>query len=148
VITSGGKPRFKRYLDEQKGSALQSVWVDVPGVNSQAIERIGYPTQKPEALLERIIQASSNPGDVVADFFVGGGTTAAVAQRLGRRWIACDQSRVAVAVTADRLAKQAEQANMQNITGGASRTSPSSIGAPTRQRVCPRPRRTSSGASS
>ena len=66
-------------------------------------ERVGYPTQKPEALLERIIKASSNEGDVVLDAFVGGGTTAVVAQRLGRRWIAMDQSRVAVAVTAERL---------------------------------------------
>ncbi len=71
-------------------------------------ERIGYPTQKPEPLLERIILASSNEGDVIADFFIGGGTTAAVAQRTGRRWIACDQSRVAVAVTAERI-KQAAQ---------------------------------------
>lgn len=69
-------------------------------------ERLGYPTQKPEALLERIIKASSDEDDVVADFFIGGGTTASVAQRLGRRFIACDQSRVAVAVTAERL-KQA-----------------------------------------
>ena len=72
-------------------------------------ERIGYPTQKPESLLERIILASSNEGGVVADFFCGGGTAAAVAQRLGRRWIACDQSRVAVAITADRLTRQVEE---------------------------------------
>ena len=76
-------------------------------VAPSARERIGYPTQKPESLLERIIKASSNEGDCVADFFVGGGTTAAVAQRLGRRFIACDQSRVAVAVTAERLKQQA-----------------------------------------
>ena len=75
--------------------------------NQDREERIGYPTQKPEALIEGIVRASSNDGDVVADFFVGGGTTAAVAQRLGRRWIACDQSRVAVAVTAERLKQQA-----------------------------------------
>ena len=68
-----------------------------------AKERVGYPTQKPEALIERIIKASSDEGDVVLDAFVGGGTTAVVAQRLGRRWIAMDQSRVAVAVTAERL---------------------------------------------
>lgn len=79
-------------------------------------ERLGYPTQKPEALLERIIKASSNEGDVVADFFCGGGTTAAVAQRLGRRWIACDQSRVAVAITADRLACGAEQLLLDHVT--------------------------------
>ena len=75
-------------------------------VAPSARERIGYPTQKPEALLERIIFSSSNEGDTVADFFVGGDTTVAVAQRLGRRWIACDQSRVAVAVTAERLKQQ------------------------------------------
>ena len=84
---------------------MRDSW-DIPYINSKAQERIGYPTQKPEALLERIIKASSNEGAVVADFFIGGGTTAAVAQRLGRRFIACDQSRVAVAVTAERL-KQA-----------------------------------------
>lgn len=73
------------------------------------MERIGYPTQKPEELLERIIKASSKEHGIVADFFCGGGTTAAVAQRLGRRWIACDQSRVAVAITADRLTRQVEE---------------------------------------
>lgn len=77
-------------------------------VNQAAKERIGYPTQKPEALLEKLILASSDEGDVVADFFVGGGTTAVVAQRLGRRWIACDISRVAVGITADRVAKVVE----------------------------------------
>jgi len=83
------------------------VW-DVPTINAMAKERIGYPTQKPEALLERVIKASSNEDDVVADFFCGGGTTVAVAQRLGRRWIAADQSRVAVAITADRIANLVE----------------------------------------
>ena len=81
-------------------------------MNAMSKERIGYPTQKPEALIERIIKASTNEGDVVADFFCGGGTTPAVAQRLGRRWIACDQSRVAIAVTADRLIRGAEQLSM------------------------------------
>jgi DNA modification methylase len=82
---------------------------DIPSINNMASERIGYPTQKPEALLERIILSSTPPGGTVADFFVGGGTTPAVAQRLGRRWIVCDQSRVAVAITADRLARTVEQ---------------------------------------
>ena len=72
-------------------------------------EKIGYPTQKPEALVERIVESCSKPGAVVADLFCGGGTTAAVAQRLGRRWIACDQSRVAVAITRDRLTRQVEE---------------------------------------
>jgi DNA modification methylase len=85
---------------------------DIPTINNMAKERIGYPTQKPEALLERIIKSSCPPGGVVGDFFCGGGTTPAVAQRLGRRWIACDQSRVAVAVTADRLIRGAQQLSM------------------------------------
>ena len=91
---------------QRDGVPENDVW-QIPFVAPSAKERIGYPTQKPEALLERIVNASSNEGDTVADFFVGGGTTAAVAQRLGRRWIACDQSRVAVAVTAERLKQQA-----------------------------------------
>jgi adenine-specific DNA-methyltransferase len=85
---------------------------DIPTINNMAKERIGYPTQKPEALLERIIKSSCPPGGVVGDFFCGGGTTPAVAQRLGRQWIACDQSRVAVAVTADRLIRGAQQLQM------------------------------------
>lgn len=104
-----GKIGLKRFLDEQKGEAISDIWADIPEVNSMAKERIGYPTQKPEALLERIISASCPDGGVVADFFTGGGTTAAVAQRLSRRWIACDQSRVAVAITADRLTRQVEE---------------------------------------
>lgn len=81
----------------------------ISGIAGNARERIGYPTQKPEELLERIILASSNEGDIVADFFCGGGTTPNVAQRLCRRWIACDQSRVAVAITTDRLTRQVEE---------------------------------------
>lgn len=98
---------YKYYLDE--GKVPEDYWTDINSLQSGVRERIGYPTQKPESLLERIIQASSNEGDVIADFFCGGGTTAAVAQRLGQRWIACDQSRVAVAITADRLTRQVEE---------------------------------------
>jgi DNA modification methylase len=105
VLTKTGRPRYKRYLDESKGIPIGSLWTDIPPVNSQAQERIGYPTQKPEALLERIIKSSSNKGDVVADFFSGGGTSITVAQKLGRRWIGSDISRVAVALTADRIAR-------------------------------------------
>ncbi|MDO9229017.1 MAG: site-specific DNA-methyltransferase [Syntrophales bacterium] len=101
----GGIPRFKRFRDSISGTPLQSIWNDVPPVAAHALEKIGYPTQKPEALLERIITASTNRNDVVADFFTGGGTTVAVAQRTGRRWIGCDISRVAVALTADRIAR-------------------------------------------
>jgi len=79
------------------------LWTDIRPVNSQADEDTGYDTQKPASLLTRIIEASSNPGSLVADFFCGSGTTAAVAERLGRRWIACDLSRFAVHTTRKRL---------------------------------------------
>ena len=95
------------WLDVKEGAPLNDWWADISTIKRGFDESIGYPTQKPEFLLERIIKASSNEGDVVADFFIGGGTTVTVAQRLGRRWIACDQSRVAVAVTAERLKHQA-----------------------------------------
>ena len=92
----------------KRGKVSGSVW-DISRPPNHSDEWIGYPTQKPEIVLERIIQAHSLETAVVADFFVGGGTTAAVAQRLGRRWIACDQSRVAVAITRDRLTRQVEE---------------------------------------
>lgn len=97
----------KRYY-LKGGKPSDTVW-DVSAIAPTSGERIGYPTQKPEALLERIIKASTNEDDVVADFFGGGGTTAAVAQRLRRRWVTCDQSRVAVAITAGRLTRQVEE---------------------------------------
>lgn len=99
----GAWPRLIRYLDELEGIVLQDVWTDIPPVNMVAKERIGYPTQKPEALIERVICASSNQGDVVLDCFSGSGTTAAVAQRLGRRWIAVDCGKLAVYITQRRL---------------------------------------------
>ena len=76
---------------------------DIPIINPLAHERLGYPTQKPEALLKRIILASSNPGEWVADFFCGSGVTAAVAEELGRKWIAVDNSQLAIETTASRL---------------------------------------------
>jgi len=94
--------------EDSPGAPLGDSW-EIPGVFGANPERIGYPTQKPEALLERIILASSKPSDIVADFFCGGGTTPAVAQRLGRRWIACDMSRIAVAITADRILKGSDR---------------------------------------
>jgi adenine-specific DNA-methyltransferase len=94
--SSKGVPRLKRYLDEMQGLAVPDVWVDIFPVNSQAKEALRYPTQKPEALLERIILASSNPGDLVMDVFAGSGTTAAVAEKLGRRWIVCDFGKHAI----------------------------------------------------
>ena len=102
-FTSSGMPRLRRYLDEAKGKQIGDLWTDIFDVNSQALERLDYPTQKPEALLERIIRACSNPGDLVLDCFVGSGTTAAVAQKLGRRWIAADVNKGAIQTTSKRL---------------------------------------------
>lgn len=99
----GGFPAYKRYLTEGKGRPVQDVWDDINPINSQAQERVGFPTQKPEALLERIIMASSNSGDLVCDVFCGSGTTAVVAERLERRWIACDLGRFAIHTTRKRL---------------------------------------------
>lgn len=91
------------YLDDVEGDIVDSVWSDISPVNSQGSERAGYPTQKPEALLERIIKASSNEGDLVADFFCGSGTTAAVAEKLGRKWIATDLGKFAIHTTRKRM---------------------------------------------
>jgi len=88
---------------------MRDVWNDLRSLFRNDSEMIGYPTQKPERLLDRIIRASCPTDGTAADFFCGGGTTSAVAQRLGRRWLACDQSRVAVAITADRLTRQVEE---------------------------------------
>jgi site-specific DNA-methyltransferase (adenine-specific)/adenine-specific DNA-methyltransferase len=90
-------------LDETPGQTAQNLWLDISPINSQAEEALGYATQKPEALLERIIKASSNAGDLVADFFVGSGTTAAVAEKLGRKWIATDLGKFAIHTTRKRL---------------------------------------------
>jgi DNA modification methylase len=81
---SGSVPQFKRYLDEMPGVPVQDLWADINPINSQAAEAYGYSTQKPESLLERIVNLSSNEGDLIADFFCGSGTTAAVAEKLGR----------------------------------------------------------------
>ena len=98
-----GRIRLKRYLDEVPGQIAQNLWVDISPINSQAKEAVGYRTQKPEALLERIIKASSNEGDLVADFFCGSGTTAAVAEKLGRKWIATDLGKFGIHTTRKRL---------------------------------------------
>lgn len=99
----GGFPAYKRYLNEGSGRSLQDVWDDISPINSMAKERIGYPTQKPEALIERIINASSKPGDLVLDCFAGSGTTAVVADRLDRRWIVVDSGKLAIYMTQHRL---------------------------------------------
>ena len=101
--SSTGLASQKRYLDEMEGTPVDSIWEDILPVQAQASERVGYPTQKPEGLLERIVKASSNEGELVLDCFCGSGTTAAVAEKLNRRWLACDLSRFAVHTARKRL---------------------------------------------
>ena len=101
--TSNGRPRYKNYADEYEGRKIGNLWTDIQPISSNAKERMDYATQKPEALLERIIKASSNEGDVVCDFFGGSGTTAAVAERLGRRWITTDIGKPAILVMRKRF---------------------------------------------
>jgi len=98
-------PRYKKYLNEDRGIIIDNLWADVGQIATHptADERVGYPTQKPEALLERIIKASSNEGDLVADFFCGSGTTAAVAEKLGRKWIVSDLGKFAIHTTRKRM---------------------------------------------
>jgi len=99
----GGWPRLKRYLDEQEGVQVDSVWSDLPPINSQAAEALGYPTQKPLALLERIVSASSNEGDVMLDPFCGCGTAVHAAEKLKRKWIGIDVTHLAVSLIEKRL---------------------------------------------
>ncbi len=99
----GDIPRLKRYLDEQKGVPLQSLWTDIPPVNSQALEDTGYATQKPIQLLERVINLFTDPNDIVCDFFMGSGTTAAVAEKLGRKWICSDLGKFSIHTARKRL---------------------------------------------
>lgn len=101
----GAVPRRKQYLDEGKGVSIQTVWDDVPALHAQASERLGYPTQKPEALLERIINASSNEGDTILDAYCGCGTTVAAAQKLNRRWIGIDITYQSISLIMKRLRK-------------------------------------------
>ncbi len=98
-----GRIRLKRYLDESSGHRVQNLWDNIPPISSQARERLGYPTQKPEALLERIITASSNEGDVVLDPFCGCGTAVAAAHKLNRRWIGIDITHLAIGLMRHRL---------------------------------------------
>lgn len=101
--SAGGRLRRKSYADELKGMPVQNLWTDIPELNSQAQERLGYPTQKPRALLERIIAASSNPGDLVLDPFCGCGTAVDAAEKLGRRWIGIDITHIAIGMIEDRM---------------------------------------------
>jgi len=97
------RPRLKRYLKEQEGSIITNIWTDIQPLHEVAAERLGYPTQKPLALLERIIAASSNPGDIVLDPFCGCGTAVAAAQKLGRKWIGIDITHLSIALQKYRL---------------------------------------------
>ena len=105
IKKNGRNPGDEDIAWEIEGSLVRDVWEDIPEIrqSERYVESIGYVTQKPEALLKRIILASSNPGDLVADFFCGSGTTLAVAEKLGRRWIGCDLSRYAIHLTRKRL---------------------------------------------
>lgn len=116
VFTDKGTPRVKRYLDEAKGEYMSNIWTDIPEINSQAKERLGYPTQKPEALLERIIKASSNEGDVVLDAYCGCGTTVAVSERLNRKWIGMDITYQSISLILKRLEEHFGLPTIQNIS--------------------------------
>lgn len=102
-LTSNGTPSLRSYLDENKGAVVGSLWTDIVPLNPVASERLDYPTQKPEALLERILKASSNEGDLIADFFCGSGTTLSVAEKLGRKWIGTDLGKFGVHTSRKRL---------------------------------------------
>jgi site-specific DNA-methyltransferase (adenine-specific) len=104
----GGVPSLKRYLDEQEGNPVGDVWTDIAPVQAQADERLGYPTQKPVALLERIINASSNAGDIVLDPFCGCGTTVHASQKLDRQWVGIDVTHLAIALVERRLKESFE----------------------------------------
>ncbi|MFM7711915.1 MAG: site-specific DNA-methyltransferase, partial [Microcystis sp.] len=104
-----GRIMKKVYLDELEGQPMTDLWTDIKPISAQHKERQDYPTQKPESLLERIIKASSNEGDLVADFFCGSGTTMAVADRLNRRWIGCNLDKVGIQVSRNRMVNQQSQ---------------------------------------
>jgi len=101
--SESGMPRLKRYADEFEGVILQDVWTDIKPIHNQSAERVGYDTQKPEKLVERIVLAASNENSLVADFFCGSGTLPGVAERLGRRWVAADLGRFSIHTTRKRL---------------------------------------------
>ncbi len=117
-VTSNGTLRIKHFLDEAEGIALDDIWTDIYAVNSQAEERVDYATQKPEELIERILKASSNDGMTVADFFGGSGVTAAVANKLGRRFIHADIGLNSIQTTRDRLVADGAEFDVLEIKDG------------------------------
>lgn len=112
--TKKGRPRYKRYASEYQGRKQGNLWTDIAPLSSGSSERLEFDTQKPEALLKRIILASSNPGDIVADFFCGSGTTQVASEKLGRRWTGCDLSKFAIQVTRKRLLDIHNSKDLQN----------------------------------
>ena len=106
--TRNGTPRFKQYLNDMEGKAVQDLWSDINVINSQSVERIGYSTQKPEKLLKRIIESSTLEGDLVLDFFSGSGTTISTAHKMKRQYIGVEQMDYIETLTAERLAKVVE----------------------------------------
>lgn len=115
--TSNGKPYRKLYLHESEGRLLQTIWTDVKGFRGAASEAVGYATQKPEKLLDRIIRAASRPNDLVVDFYGGSGTTAAVAEKLGRRWITTDLGKPACMIMRKRLIDQGAKPFLYQAVG-------------------------------
>lgn len=113
-VNKDGRIQFKQYLDEVEGVKLQDLWLDIPAVNPVAKERNGYPTQKPEALLSRIVEMTTGPGDLVFDCFMGSGTTQAIAMKLGRRFIGADINLGALQTTTKRLLDVADDLKPQN----------------------------------
>jgi len=102
-FSSNGTPRYKQYAENIEGKQIQNLWADFMAISSQAQERLDYPTQKPEELIERILKISSNENDLIADFFCGSGTTLAVAEKLGRKWIGSDLGRFSIHTTRKRM---------------------------------------------
>ena len=114
----GAVPQRKRYLDESEGVPLQDLWMDIPAVQGGALENANYATQKPEAMLERIIKSSSNENMIVADFFGGSGVTAAAANKLGRKFIHCDIGLNSMQITRDRLKADGAEFDVLEIKDG------------------------------
>jgi len=115
--STGGIPEYIEYLDEMKGTPLQNIWTDISPIQHKSIERMGYPTQKPEALLERIIKASSNEGDIILDPMCGCGTAIAVAQRIERQWMGIDVSPTACKLMVRRMKKAGAKIGENDIVG-------------------------------
>ena len=118
IFFDGDKWRIKSYLNDREGVVIDDNWGDIPEENVMSVNRTDYPTQKPEALLERIIKASSNPGDIVFDCFMGSGTTQAVAMKLGRRFLGADINMGAIQTTTKRLINRAKELDSQLPTDG------------------------------